>query len=206
MQKDIVIKKAKKLLLNKPFDIAHDIFHHYNVWENVLQIVIREGLTPDLNKLEIVSWWHDYERGSSEHVTLTKTMREAGYQQGYIKSIIDLINTHSFSDKHSETDEAKILFDADKIEYVNPGRLVWMGEGTLHGLLDPHIGRKYGKALHERIYHVVQALHYTTSRSMMLSTMTSFIDILPACKKRYREFLADVKKDELLKARDYLIP
>ncbi|PIY80820.1 MAG: hypothetical protein COY80_00925 [Candidatus Pacebacteria bacterium CG_4_10_14_0_8_um_filter_42_14] len=103
----------------------------------------------DLDKVEIASWWHDYERGSSEHQTLVKVMQDADYSQEYIDSVRDLINSHSFSDKRSDTNEAKVLFDADKLEYVNPGRLVWIGEGILNGLLDPQAGKKYGATLQE---------------------------------------------------------
>lgn len=204
MQKEKVINEAKSLLLKSPFDIAHDIFHHYKVWENVLLIVVKESLNLDLDKVEIASWWHDYERGSREHLALDKAMQEAGYKQNYIQSVKDLINTHSFNDERLEAEEAKVLFDADKIEYVNPGRLVWIGEGMIHGLLDLQIGRKYGQLLHERIYQVVQTLHYPTSRLLMLNNITSFIAILPMCQSRYREVLKDVKEDELVKAQKYL--
>lgn len=204
MQKDQVINTAKDKLLHSPFDIAHDVFHHYKVWENVLLISLKEGLNLDLDKLEIASWWHDYERGSVEHLALVKAMNKAGYSQVYIESVRNLINTHSFSDKRSELEEAKVLFDADKLEYVNSGRLVWIGEGILNGLLDPQAGKKYGIALQERIYKVVQTLHYPVTRSMMIDNLSNFIAILPVCQSRYQEFLMDVKKDELVRALDYL--
>jgi hypothetical protein len=204
MQKGQVISIAKSQLLSSPFDIAHDVFHHYKVWENVMLIAVKEGLKLDFEKLEIASWWHDYERGSVEHLALTEAMQKTGYSEAYIKSVKDLINTHSFSDKHSDAEEAKVLFDADKLEYVNSGRLVWIGEGILQGLLDPQTGRKYGSALHERIYQVVQTLHYPTTRSMMLSNITNIIAILTMCQEKYKEFLVDVKNDELVKAVEYL--
>lgn len=204
MQKDQVINTAKDQLLHSPFDIAHDIFHHYKVWENVLLITVKEALNLDLDKLEIASWWHDYERGSLEHVALVKAMQKAGYPQVDIESVKDLINTHSFSDTHSDAEEAKVLFDADKLEYVNSGRLVWIGEGIINGLLDPKVGKGYGLALQERIYKVVQMLHYSTTRLMMINNLTNFIAILPICQSRYQEFLIDVKRDELVRALDYL--
>lgn len=204
MQKDQVISVAKTQLLHNPFDIAHDIFHHYKVWENILLITIKEGLSLDLDRVEIASWWHDYERGSSKHLALIKAMQEAGYSQEYIDSVKDLVNSHSFFDERSDAEEAKVLFDADKLEYVNSGRLVWIGEGLLHGLLDPQIGKKYGTALQERILKVVQTLHYPSTKFMMMQNLTNFIAVLPMCKGRYQEFLVDVQEDELVKALDYL--
>lgn len=204
MQKDQVISTAKTRLLHSPFDIAHDIFHHYKVWENILLIVTKEGLSLDLDRVEIASWWHDYERGSSEHLALTKVMQEAGYSQEYIDSVKELINSHSFSGEYSDAEEAKVLFDADKLEYVNSGRLVWIGEGILHGLFDSQIGKNYGTALQERIFKVVQTLHYPSTKLMMIQNLTNFIAVLPMCKDRYQEFLADVREDELVKALEYL--
>ena len=204
MQKGHVISTAKTKLLKTPFDVAHDIFHHYKVWENVLLITIREGLTIDLDRVEIASWWHDYERGSSEHLALTNVMEEAGYLKEYIDSIKDLINSHSFSDERSDIEEEKVLFDADKLEYVNSGRLVWIGEGISQGLLEPQIGKKYGVALQERIFKVVQTLYYPSTKLMMIQNLTNFMTMLPRCKNRYQGFLADVREDELVKALDYL--
>ncbi|HYD35743.1 MAG TPA: HD domain-containing protein [Vitreimonas sp.] len=204
MQKEVVINTAKTKLLEKPFDIAHDIFHHYKVWENILIIMLQEGLNLDVDKLEIACWWHDYERGSTEHKILTSTMVGAGYPEDYIEAVKQLINTHSFHDQHSDDDEAKVLFDADKLEYVNMGRLMWMGEGILKGDLDTNQGRKYGHALNERIYQVVQLLHYPTTRLMMANNITNLLVALPTCQEKYKDFMRDVTADELLKAHQYL--
>ncbi len=204
MKKDPVVSAAKNHLLSQPYDIAHDIFHHYKVWENVLLIILKESLSVDIEKLEIAAWWHDYERGSSEHLVLKNVMEDAGYSIKQFTSIKDLINSHSFNDERSNSEEAKVLFDADKLEYANSGRLMWMGEGILKGLLSPGIGREYGIALDKRIFEVVQTLNYPSTRNMMIQNLTNFIDVLPMCKSRYQELLANVQNDELVRAVEYL--
>jgi hypothetical protein len=69
MRKNQVIAVAQQKLLDEPFDIVHDVFHHYQVWENVLLLVTCEDLSLDLDTVEIATWWHDFERGSSQHST-----------------------------------------------------------------------------------------------------------------------------------------
>jgi HD superfamily phosphodiesterase len=131
-------------------------------------------------------------------------MQQAGYSSDEIDSVVNLINSHSFSDKQLETVEEKVLFDADKLEYISVGRLLWMCEGIQRGLLDAQVGRKYVLALQERIVSVVQALHFPYTRQIMANNLAQFIPILPMCKKKYPELLANVEKDEFVRAIAYL--
>lgn len=197
MNKETVIKSAQQKLIDKPYDIAHDIFHHYRVWENVLLVVVRENLNIEIEKLEIACWWHDFDRGSKDHPTMTNIMRKSGYSEEFINDVKLIINSHSFDDERLDLSEAKLLFDGDKIEYINPGRFIWIGEGVLQSQISLEAARKYTVALEERIVRVVEMLNFATSKELIKRNIEEFIVVLPRMKNKYGVFLESLPEKAL---------
>lgn len=192
-----LVRIAERNLTTTPFDIGHDTHHHYNVWVNAYTIMALENLTLDIEKLNIACWWHDYERGSTKHPVLVENMKNLKYADSYIQDVLKIINSHSFEDDKSPEVEAKVLFDADKIEYVNPGRYFWVGEGILNGKIELNIARKYGKNLTDRIEAVAKQFNYVTSKEMFTENLQKFILLFPSMTVKYGDFLADVNVEVL---------
>lgn len=191
MKIDEILRIAQKKLVEEPFDIAHDIHHHLNVWRNCQFIYSQERLQLDMEMLRIAAWWHDFERGSKRHGILRDEMAKLSFDADYIESVIELINSHSFDDEHSKQTEAMVLYDADKIEYVSPDRFCWMGEGTLNGQMELEVCRLYAKAMIDRLATVIDTLSFDTSRHLFLQNMQIYLIVSEANKDRYKDFLRD---------------
>ncbi|MBP7774250.1 hypothetical protein KA078_00500 [Candidatus Woesebacteria bacterium] len=112
------ISTAQQLLLDHPFDIYHDIFHHYKVWENSRKITFIEKLKVDTNPLDIACWWHDIFKGEKDNSLLIKTLSDTNIDTDTLDTAIAIINQHSFGEEQTLL-ESKILYDADKIEYIS---------------------------------------------------------------------------------------
>lgn len=175
------VVEAQKLLIKSPFDSGHDVRHHTKVWENVLKISFNENLTEkiDWNVLEIATWWHDYERGSTEHLALQKTLKKLNADENFIKSVLKTINSHSFHDDGQFTLESKVLFDADKIEYVSFPRWYDFVQAHLSGIESSEAVVGYCENLNKRLAKVVETLYFTTTRDIFKTTLVEFIKLLP---------------------------
>ncbi len=116
-----IVKEAISILGTNPYDAAHGVPHHNVVWNNVLWIIREEHLTVDREALEIAAWWHDVDKGTTHDPRLIEVLRLHDVPQNRIDSIMALMNQHSFGDVQT-TLEGKVLFDADKLEYVSLAR------------------------------------------------------------------------------------
>jgi hypothetical protein len=114
---------SQQILSEKPHDAAHDWEHHKAVAINCLKIVDGEGLWGQVNIVNLfkAALFHDLERGSKEHDVATQALRKSGCTDENLKEVVGLINEHSFNDKQV-TLEGRILWAADKIEYVSKKR------------------------------------------------------------------------------------
>ena len=171
-----IILTAQKELIEKPFDLAHDISHHYRVYEYCLKIIRAEDLNVNYDVLTICSWWHDLEDRKGEKVLkLTTTLKRYECKKDFIKKIIKVIREHSFCKKPT-TLEGKILFDADKLEYVNPFRLAWFKQAVKDGFIKKRKYFEYLRQWQERIKKLGKLLNFSYSQK-------KFIEMLPEAKK-----------------------
>jgi HD superfamily phosphodiesterase len=179
-----LVQKARERLLNSPYDSAHEINHHYKVWENALTIISNEDLWDkvDLEVLTIASWYHDLERGSKTHDFLVSKLNACEIGKEKKNKIITVINSHSFNDEMINLLEAKILYDADKIEYFNVGR--W------ENILESYQGKQmseekmiyYCNLINERFEGVVKNINFPSSFEMLkinLFTLINYLKSLP---------------------------
>lgn len=153
-------------------DQAHDLEHALRVRAWGKQIGIQEGA--DLLIVELAAILHDIGRSG----TLSKTHAESGaalaggilHKCGYPEDTIDAVKaavlSHSREGYEPETLEAKILYDADKLDFVGPmgiARLfVWLGkEGK------PFFGPDSCESFYrERIRHYHEHIHTQTARAL----------------------------------------
>ena len=124
-----LIQYAQSYLKKQPFDIVHDLEHHQLVVRNCEAIIQNEKLKPNLDVIMTAAWWHDVEKSyktanSSDNtiVFFQKVAKELGIDNTFIELCSNTIKEHSFSGRQTSL-ESNILFDADKIEYVNDDRI-----------------------------------------------------------------------------------
>ena len=120
--KDIIIKHAETLYdMN---DIAHGWGHILAVRSNALKL--QKILGGDKEVIEIAAYLHDcdYSKGIKKHTELSaikakKFLNSINYRK--TKQVVETIKNHSPSVRKPNVSlEAKILFDADKIETIKP--------------------------------------------------------------------------------------
>lgn len=158
-----LIAEAKTILRASPYDEAHAIDHHQRVWNNAKWIIRKENLQVDRDALCIAAWWHDVEKGKNNNHRLTNVLQQHHIPQNRIDAILAIMNQHSFEDEQT-TIEGKILFDADKLEYVSLAR--WK---RFLPMLQKNPSKKdaliaYQKALAERIIPVYRRLYFEATK------------------------------------------
>lgn len=171
----IVIEAQKRLILN-PYDVAHDVAHHNRVFEWSMKIVETEGLVVDQTFLTVAAWMHDLEdrRGEKTKV-IRQILKDCGCGEIFINKVIFLIKEHSFGKKQT-AQESKILYDADKLEYVDPRRLGAFIQAAKDGLLDEKTFLRYKKQWKQRVYKIPATLHFPFSKKQ-------FAAMLPGAEK-----------------------
>jgi HD superfamily phosphodiesterase len=190
-----LIEFAKKYLEKQPFDIVHDLEHHEQVVANCLDIIKQEGLQPDMDVIITAAWWHDveksYETKNSADKTIVffrKTAEIFGADDEFINQCVDTIQQHSFS-QPQRTLEGKILFDADKIEYVNDGRI---GKLVDDFVANPH---KYQpnhlQSTHDiwiaRIKKVHDMMHFAFSKKVFQTKLRDTENILEKLQRALKK-------------------
>jgi len=174
-----ILTKIKKELALHPYDAAHDFNHHLRVFKGGQKIVAAEHLNADNKVLTIAAWGHDLGgRTGQETTELEKILEGFGCGDAFVKKILLVIKEHSFGKKQTLV-ESRILFDADKLEYVNPLRLTSFIQAAHEGLLDKNAVRRYFREWHERVYRILDVLHYPYSKK-------EFARLLPGAERIMR--------------------
>lgn len=129
-----LLKEAERLLKQNPRDDIHDHSHHLRVWLNAQIIADSISKPVDLSVLHVASMWHDVmirkeslslgEKGLSKETReyLQQFMQDKGYSSDFAASVLKAIKHHGFLTKYQMTVEGQILFDADKLDVLNPVR------------------------------------------------------------------------------------
>jgi uncharacterized protein len=141
------LQKIKKIVEEKMKGVSpsHDFSHVMRVYNLCLSIAKKEKKV-DLEVLKTAALLHDIARrkedldktGKIDHAVLSAKMAEKilenlGYSKAKIKKIKHCIETHRFKGKlKPKTIEAKILFDADKLDVCGAIGIArsacWVGE------------------------------------------------------------------------------
>lgn len=159
-----LILEAQKYLVCKPFDLAHDITHHYRVYQWCLKIVEAENLEVNTNILTVAAWWHDAEERTGKIVSaVEKSLEKNEVDPRFIDEVINVIRKHSLGKKQTSP-EAKVLFDADKLEYVSPQRLAWFAQAASDGFINEKTYIRYHKDWRQRTPKIPSLLHFKFSK------------------------------------------
>ena len=129
-----LIQKAEYLLKKQPYDVAHDLTHHQRVWKNAETIVERENLRLNSDALKVACYWHDVvleakdeEENRDLHIAetlayLKSFMQEEKIDVEFQQIVQDAVSNHGFEKKRQLNLEGEVLFDADKLDALNPER------------------------------------------------------------------------------------
>ncbi|MBD3362979.1 hypothetical protein GF362_04635 [Candidatus Dojkabacteria bacterium] len=174
-----IIHKAQKILLDNPFDLGHDLTHHYKVWENCLKIILNENLSKKVDKelITIAAWWHDVDRKNHKNKKLIKVLQEYGYpnsKSNEVLKVIDEIDGPASKEELSSI-ESKVLCDADKIEYINITRWEYIKLAFKAGKFPEKAIIHYGNELEKRIEFVFNNLVFKYSRKRFIQNLKEFI-------------------------------
>jgi hypothetical protein len=114
--------------------------------------------------LSVAAWWHDAEGRKGKTVTaVKKALENRKLSLKFADKVILIINQHSYGEKQTTT-ESKVLFDADKLEYVNPNRMLWVKQSFKDGFLTQKQYREYYRYWREKISKVPASMHFAYSR------------------------------------------
>ena len=139
-------EKVRKIVEEKLSCSSHDFDHTQRVYNTCLELA--EGQNVDLEVLRLSALLHDIARaeedednaGSKDHAELGaeaagKILSQFDIPKEKIKKIQKCIYSHRYRNNHEpESKEAKILFDADKLDVLGAigiaRAFVWVGENN----------------------------------------------------------------------------
>jgi hypothetical protein len=175
--------------IEHPYDAAHDSFHHDAVLLNGLEIIEREGIAGqiDIPVFGAAAMYHDLERKSKTHDLAVLKMRESGLSEDFTDKVVNLINEHSFEDKQT-TLAGKVLWAADKIEYVSKDRFMH----SLENLSELQM-IFYRKILNARIKKVREKFKNLGLKSAEDMFLNKFEELKSFVKKEKPEYSAWLK-------------
>lgn len=174
-----LIIAVQKMLIKKPYDLAHDIGHHYRVFINCQEIIKKERLEDyDKQILTICAWWHDIGgKKGGRNQELTDLLIRYNYSTLQIRKIVQIIKEHSFGEKQTSL-ESQILYDADKLEYVDPVRLEWFIAVDKENLIPKAKTKLYFREFEQRVMSVMNNLHFSYSRCRFKQMLPKAIKIM----------------------------
>ncbi len=172
-----LVHDIKKAVATEPFDVFHDIFHHYEVLKNCYEIINHEKLSPNLQILEIAALAHDYEthNKNNQHKKLKLLLKQHLLPNAVIDLIIQIINEHSIS-KEQTLLESKILFDADKLEFISTYRWEQALKAYQDGLFDITREIYYEHLTEALLDEVGNRLYFNFSKNLYPERRIAFIN------------------------------
>ena len=130
----VLINEAERLLTKHPYDEGHDLSHHQRVLGNALEIVDSEEVGVDKDILQVACMWHDVvlepkDEKEARQIHIDETleylhelMNKHGFNYEFISKVVRAIKDHGFEKRKQANLEGEVLFDADKLDALNPIR------------------------------------------------------------------------------------
>lgn len=199
-------KEAKKRFKN--LGPSHDWSHVKRVLQTAIYIAEKEGFDTDIVKTAV--YLHDIgreslkEKGYDHAVAGAKMayliLRKHGFSEDKIREICHCIETHRFrNDKIPGTNEAKCLFDADKLDTLGALGIarsyIYLGEmGNCVLYAKPRKRRSPSREMTYSVQDEYEAKYKHLPKQMLTKTGKSL-----ALKrlKRMRDFLGQLEKEAL---------
>lgn len=133
-QVDTLIQEAELLLSAQPYDFSHDQEHHRRVWATACAIMDQEQLEIDEEALQVACMWHDVvletkdeQENRQTHIDETNSlldtrMRELELDETFRETVLGAIRDHPYEKNVSRSVVGQVLFDADKLDALEPVR------------------------------------------------------------------------------------
>lgn len=182
-----IINKAKEYLGHQPVDSAHGLDHHEAVASNCFKIIQAEHLNVNTTAVVIAAWWHDLEDQEGATDLLQKEMASAGFDEQTTKATSSIIRSHTYG-KLQETIEAKVLFDADKMDYFNPERMKKAVKDAQTGFLSIPVLAKHYHVWLDRYQDVLTSFNFAYSRAAAYHNLATTLEEI----EKMRVFLETV--------------
>jgi len=177
------INLARETILKDPYDEGHNVFHHTLVYQNCLQIINAEKLENiDEEALLVAAMWHDWQRPNNlEEVNkfredLKNIFVESDIDEEFFERVWEIIAHHSFGEEQQSI-EQKVLFDADKLEYLNIERFIGIIFLAREGNFSMERVEKYKAAFANRIPIVKNSLNFEYSKIIFQERIAMLLDM-----------------------------
>ncbi len=178
-----IILSAQKQLIGNPYDLAHDVLHHNRVAENVLLIKEGEDARCDSDLLLASAWLHDiFGRNPKSFKKLLTEVKIYIQERKKLDIVARAIYEHSFG-KVPTTIYSKILYDADKLEYVNKHRLTNFIQIYKNGYLKKSLFIDYVEEWETKINNVYKTLNFNTSKKLFSRSLSKAKKIMKEAKR-----------------------
>lgn len=171
-----VINEAKRRL-EHPIDAAHGVEHHRAVAGNCARIVEAENLTVDEDVLTIAAWWHDLETQRGGTGILREYLLANGYPAKTADSVCEIVEEHTYGQKQTSI-EAKVLYDADKMEYFNPERMKQAIQDARRSVLPIAILKKHYGSWSQRYRQTLESFYFPYSRQIVQSRLSETLTVM----------------------------
>lgn len=215
-----IFQKIKETVQKELSCSAHNMDHVIRVYNLALSLAENEDL--DLDVLKAAALLHDVARvkedsdhtGNTDHAILSAQMAEPilkklGFSQEKIKRIQDCIVSHRYrTGNEPKTKEAKILFDADKLDVLGAigiaRSFVWVGRNNakvyskvnIDEYIKDNLGGKINGRIQDKTKHSPQIEFETKLKFLIDKLYTKKAKKI--CLERlkfYKDFLNRLEKE-----------
>lgn len=139
--------------------------HHCRVSSFSVDLIKNEKISIDWKLASLSSWWHDIEDKDGQiNDLLIFHLNKENLEKKIIDEITKAIKEHSFFNQKQTSLLSKILFDADKSEYISPSRLLFFSELVKSKSIDKMKADKYINLWFERLKTLKQRLHFNYTK------------------------------------------
>lgn len=215
-----VFQKIQSAVARELSCSAHNMDHIMRVYNLAMRLAKDENV--DMDVLKAATLLHDIARvkedndltGQTDHALLSAEMcvsilREVNFSEDKIKHVQDCIISHRYrTGNEPKTIEAKILFDADKLDTVGAigvaRSYVWVGRNKakiytkvdIDEYIKDNLGGKINGRIQDKTKHSPQIEYHTKNKFLIdkLNT-TKAKEICAERIKFYKDFLDRLEKE-----------
>lgn len=175
-----IVDIAKDFLETQPYDIGHDLDHHYAVLNIALDIADHIDEKVDRDVLEVATMWHDVVTDPTNKDKEQIKIQTADYlknlliQKDVSSDIVDktflAMRYHSYEDIPRNI-EGKILYDADKLTTFDLDRWKKIAQAYKAAHITQEHFDKYTHGAVERLLELKNKLHFEYSKGLFETHM-----------------------------------